>query len=129
MYLDDFVTGGESINEVKTLKSNSISLFRQGAHMSANLVENIKTCLSRLSVRKIYAWSGSTTFLHWLRDSREINIFVSHRVSKIKGKSFVEWIYVPMKENSVDPESRSFKICKLDNKWWKGPKWLQAPTQ
>ena len=97
--------------------------------MSANLVENIKTCLSRLSVRKIYAWSGGTTFLHWLRDSREINIFVSYRVSKIKGKSFVEWIYVPMKENSVDPESRSFKICKLDNKWWKGPKWLQAPTQ
>ena len=35
MYLDDFVTGGESINEVKTLKSNSISLFRQGGtHVS-----------------------------------------------------------------------------------------------
>ena len=35
MYLDDFMTGGESINEVKTLKSNSISLFRQGGtHVS-----------------------------------------------------------------------------------------------
>ena len=85
--------------------------------MSANLVKNIKTCLSRLSVRKIYACSGSTTFFHWLKDSGEINTFVSDRVSKINRKSFIEWIYVPMKENPVDPGSRSFEICKLDNKW------------
>ena len=29
MYVDDLVSGGESINEVKELKSDSISLFRQ----------------------------------------------------------------------------------------------------
>ena len=30
MYVDDLVTGGESINEVKELKSDSISLLGQG---------------------------------------------------------------------------------------------------
>ena len=30
MHVDDLVTGGESINEFKKLKLNSITLFRQG---------------------------------------------------------------------------------------------------
>ena len=30
MHVDDLVTGGENINEVKKLKADSISLFRKG---------------------------------------------------------------------------------------------------
>ena len=33
-YVDDLVTGGESINEVKKLKSDSITLFQQGGGLS-----------------------------------------------------------------------------------------------
>ena len=34
-----------------------------------------------------------------------------------------------MKENPAEFGSRGCEICKLDNKWWKGPKWLQDQTQ
>ena len=61
------------------------------AHRSANLAEDVKTCLNKLSVRKIYAWSDSTTVPHWLKDNGEYKTFVGNRVSRNKGKSFIEW--------------------------------------
>ena len=99
------------------------------AHISANLAKNVKNCLNKLSVRKIYAWSDSTTVLHWLQDNGEYKTFVSDRVFKTKGKSFIDWKYVPTKENPADLGSRGCETCKLDNKWWEGPKWLQDQTQ
>ena len=86
------------------------------AHMSANLAENVGTCLNKLRLRKIYAWSDSTTVLHWLKDNAEYKTFVSNRVSKIKGKTFIKWKYVPKKENTADLGIRGCEICKLDNK-------------
>ena len=50
-------------------------------------------------------------------------------MSKIKGKSFIEWKYVRTKENPSDFGSRGCEVCKLDNKWWEGPKWPQGQTQ
>ena len=87
------------------------------AQMSANLAKNVKNCLSKLSVRKIYVWSDHITVLHELKDNREHKTFVSNRVSKIKGKSFIEWKYVPTKEIPADFGSRDCEICKFDNKW------------
>ena len=58
--------------------------------MSANLAENVKTCHSKLSVRKIYTWSHITTVLHWLKGNGKYKTFVSNRVSKVKGESFIE---------------------------------------
>ena len=75
--------------------------------MSANL----KTCLSKLSVIKIYAWSDSNTVLYWLKDKRKYKTFVSNIVSKIMGKSFIEQKYVPIKENPTDFGSRGCEIC------------------
>ena len=37
--------------------------------------------------------------------------------------------YVHTKENPADLRSRGCEICKLDNKWCKGPKWLQDQTR
>ena len=85
--------------------------------MSANLAKNVITCLNKLSVRKIYAWSDSIIFLHWLKDNRKYETFVSNRVSKIKGKSYIEWKYVPTKENPADLGSGGCEMCKFDNKW------------
>ena len=50
-------------------------------------------------------------------------------VSKIKGKSFIKQKYISTKENPAEFGNRGCEICKLDNKWWKGPKWLQDQTQ
>ena len=79
------------------------------AHMLANLAENAKTCLSKLSVKNIYAWSDSTTVLHWLKDNGEYKTFVSNWVSKIKGKRFIELKYIITKENPADFGSRVVK--------------------
>ena len=55
--------------------------------------------------------------------------FVSNRVSKINGKCFMEWKYVPKKENPADLGSRGCKTCKLDNRWWEYAVWFQDQTQ
>ena len=72
------------------------------AHMTGNLAENVKICLNKLIVRKIYAWSESSSVLDWLKGNGEYKIFVSNRVSKIKRSSFIACKYVPTKENSAD---------------------------
>ena len=54
-------------------KNSSLPLLELVAvHMSANLAENVKTCLN---YRKIYAGSDSTIVLHWLKDSGECSSF------------------------------------------------------
>ena len=50
-------------------------------------------------------------------------------MSKIKGKSFIEWKYVPTKKDPADFANRGCETCNLDNKWCKGAKWLQDQTQ
>ena len=61
-------------------------------HRSANLPENvIKTYLNKSSLRKIYARSDSTTVLYWLKGNEVLKTFISNKVSKIKGTSFIEW--------------------------------------
>ena len=47
------------------------------AHMSENLTGNVKTCLNKLSVRKTYVWTDSTTVLHWLEDNGEYQMEIS----------------------------------------------------
>ena len=50
IYVDDLVTGGESINEVKKLKSDSITLFQQGGfklhewHSNETILETNNPC-------------------------------------------------------------------------------------
>ena len=49
-------------------------------------------------------------------------------MSKIKGESFIEWKYVPTKENPADLESRGCEITTIDDKS-EVSKWLQDQTQ
>ena len=47
------------ITSISRLARKNLSIPRLEvvvAHMSANLAENVKTCLNKLSVRKVYAW-------------------------------------------------------------------------
>ena len=98
-------------------------------HISTFLAVNVKTRLNKLTVRKIYKWSDSTTVLQWLKDKGKYNTFVSNRMSKIKGKGFIEWKYVLALENPANLWNRGSKIYKLGHKLWQGPKRLQDQTQ
>ena len=62
----------------------------------------------------MYAWSDSTVTLHWLKDNGDYKVFVCNRVAKIKEKDFINWKYVPTKQNPADLGSRGCDIGKLE---------------
>ena len=87
------------------LARNNLSVPRLklgAAFVSANLAENVKTFLIKLNVRKMYTWSDSPTVLNWLNENGEYKLFVSNRMSKLKGKGFIESKHVPTKENPAN---------------------------
>ena len=94
------------------------------AQMSGNLSQNIKNALNNQNVRNFYAWSDSTVVLHWLKDNAEYKVFVSNRVAKIRGHSYLGWHYVPTQNNPADLGSRGCEFRKLCEFWWDGPEWL-----
>ena len=91
------------------------------AHMAANLATNIKAALKDLNIRSVIGWTDSTVVLHWLRDQGSYKVFVENRVKKILSHEFIEWKYVPTKQNPADIGSRRSPISKLGDLWWKGP--------
>ena len=76
----------------------------------------------------MYAWSDSTVTLHWLKDNGDYKVFICNRVAKIKEKDFINWKYVPTKQNPADLGSRGCDIGKLEQNWWEGPVWLRDPN-
>ena len=50
----------------------------------------------------MYTWSDSPTVLNWLNENGEYKLFVSNRMSKLKGKGFIESKHVPTKENPAN---------------------------
>ena len=94
------------------------------AQMSANLSENIKNALNNQNVRNCYAWSDSTVALHWMKYKGEYKVFVSYWVAKIRENSYLEWNYVPTRNNPGDLGSRGCELSKLCEFWWDGPDWL-----
>ena len=92
--------------------------------MAANLATNIKAALKDLNIRSVIGWTGSTVVLHWSRDQGSCKVFVENRVKKILSCKFIEWKYVPTKQNPADILSRGSLISKLGDLWWKGPTWL-----
>ena len=70
--------------------------------MSANFSQSIKNVLTNQNVRNFYAWSESTVVLHWLKDKGEYKVFVGNRVAKIREHNYLEWNYVPTRNNSAD---------------------------
>ena len=93
-------------------------------HMATNLATNIKVALKDLNIRSVTGWTSSTVVSHWLRDQGSYKVFVENRVKKILSHEFIEWKYVPMKQNPADIGSRGSPISKLGDLWWKGPTWL-----
>ena len=91
--------------------------------IAAHLPSNLKCCLSKFNIRELYAWSDSTVTLHWLKDNGEHKVLVCNRVAKIKEKGFINWKYVPTKQNPADLGSWVCDIDKLEQNWWEGLVW------
>ena len=111
------------ITSKSRLAKKNISIPRlehRCTHMSSNLAGNVKCNLSKFIIRKESAWSDSTATLHWLKDHGEYKVFVYNRVAKIKEKGFINWKYVPRKQNPADLGSWGCDIGKLGQNSWEG---------
>ena len=84
--------------------------------MSSNLTGNLKCSLSKFNIGEVYAWSD-TVILHWLKDNGEYKVFVCNWVAKIKVKVFLNWKYVPAKQNLANLGSRDCDISKPGQNW------------
>ena len=89
--------------------------------MAANPATNIKAALKDLNIRSMTGWTDSTVVLHWLRKQGNYKVFVETRVKKILIYEFIEWKYVPTKQNPAYIESRGSSIGRLVDLWWKDP--------
>ena len=96
--------------------------------MSANLAENVKTCLNKLNVRKEMRGQMVLQFYVGYRITGNTKPLLEIWYQKSKEKVLLNG-NVSTKENPAEFGSRGCEICKLGNKWWKGPKWLQDQTQ
>ena len=99
------------------------------AHMTANVVDNVKTILKGYPVKKVYGWLDSNVALYWIKGENRYKQFVTNRVSKIKEKEFIEWRHVPSELNPSDIGSRRCYSKKLDSLWFNGPSLLQTPDE
>ena len=59
-----------------------------------------------------------------MKDKGEYKVLASNRVVKIGENSYLEWNYVPTRNNPADLGSRDCELRKLCEFWWNGPEWL-----
>ena len=112
------------------LAKHGLTIPRQelvSAHMSTNLVHNVKVALAGFPVTGVYGWLDSTVALHWINGNGEYKQFVRNRVRKIQEKHYIQWGHVPTAENPADVGSRGGSVEQLSELWWRGPAWLQHP--
>ena len=94
------------------------------AHMTLNLIENVKTALKRCNIRSITGWTDITLILHWLNRQGLCKQFVANRVTKILEKEYIKWYYVPTKQNPTDIGNKGSLLSNIPDIWWKGPSWI-----
>ena len=97
------------------------------AHMTANLITNVKEALKGFPVESAYGWGDSSVALHWIRGHGEYRQFVANRIRKIQQHSFIQWRYVPSDQNPADLGSRGGSVGVSARLWWEGPTWLTEP--
>ena len=112
------------------LAKQGLTILRQelvSAHMSTNLVHNVKEVLTGFPVTDVYGWLDSTVALHWVNGNEDYKQFVRNCVKKIQEKQYIQWRHVPTAGNPADLGSRGGTIEQLSELWWNGPTWLQKP--
>ena len=104
-----------------------------GAYMLSKLINHVKETLHEVYIEELFAWTDSTTVLHWLQRKGTWSRYVRNRVNKILQYEFLKWKYVPSEDNPSDQGSRGVYPRQLKTLWLKGPNWLPErenwPTQ
>lgn len=98
------------------------------AELLVELWHSIKDTIE-IDIEKTIFWSDSKIVLSWIRIiSRQLNVFVAHRVAKIQELTGLEdeWRHVPTQDNPADLLSRGLMPEKLQSceLWWNGPSFL-----
>ena len=97
------------------------------AHMTANLISNVKKALTGFPVEGVYDWLDSSVALHWIKGNGDYRQFVANRVKKIQQHSFIQWRYVRSDQNPANLGSRGGRADESAKLWWEGPAWLAEP--
>ena len=97
--------------------------------MGANLVQNVKLALKSQNVRSVTCWTDRAVVLYWLNEKGNYKKFVGNKVNKIRETEFINWCYVPTKENPANIGSKGSLIVNISRVWWEGPSWLPGKTK
>ena len=57
------------------------------AHMTANVVDNVKTTLKEYPVKKVYGWLDSSVALYWIKGENQCKQFVTTECRRLKRKN------------------------------------------
>ena len=79
-------------------------------HMACNLISNMKSALKNENIRSAAGWIDSTVVLYWLNGQENYNQFVRNRVNKILERDYINWQYVPTRDNPAGLGSRGSLI-------------------
>ena len=63
-----------------------------------------------------------------MKNNGDYKVIICNRVAKIKEKVFINWKYVPTKQNPADLGSRGCYMGKLEQNWWESFVWLRDPN-
>ena len=83
------------------------------AHMTANLVHNVREAIEGFPVGRVIGWLDSTVALRWICSGEVYKQFVRDRVHKIREEKWIEWRHVRTQENPVDLASRGGDVAEL----------------
>jgi len=80
----------------------------------------------------IYCWGDSQIVLYWLKNSKDLPLFMRRRVLEIKeGIPEATLNCCPTVDNPADMLTGGISsqlLSSPSNLWWKGPPWLMTPT-
>ena len=91
------------------------------AHMTSNLIENVKAALKRCNIRSIAGWTICTVILDLMKRQGLHKQFTAKRVTKILEKDYIKRYFVPTKQNPAQIGSRGNLLSKIPDIWSKGP--------
>ena len=97
------------------------------AHITANLISNVKEALTGFPVEGVYGLSDSSVALHWIKGNGDDRQFLANRVKKILQHSFIQWRYVRSDQNPADLGSRGGREDESAKLWCEGSAWLAEP--
>ena len=114
------------------ISKHNITILRLkliSTHVRANLVQNVKISIRKSKLEIIQKLDRQPVVLYWLNEKGNYKQLAGNRVNKIREKEFINWYYVPTKENPADIGSRGSLIANISRVWKEDPSWLPDETK